>query len=159
MTKKRGGRLLFLQCIEEFSGVTLLATNNMSSIDVAFLRRFRFYLLFKEPDEEIRFQIWSSVFPAEAPVDPAVDFKELARIFRFTGAVIKNVAMQAAYLAAEYGKEIGILEILVAVRRELEKEQRMLTRDSMGKYEYLFPEVVGWNSSMDRSAQSHTDLI
>jgi len=29
----------------------------------------------------------------------------------------------------------------------------------MGKYEYLFPEVVGWNSSMDRSAQSHTDLI
>jgi len=150
---------LLLQCIEEFSGVTLLATNNMSSIDVAFLRRFRFYLLFKEPDEEIRFQIWSSVFPAEAPVDPAVDFKELARIFRFTGAVIKNVAMQAAYLAAEYGKEIGILEILVAVRRELEKEQRMLTRDSMGKYEYLFPEVVGWNSSMDRSAQSHTDLI
>ena len=91
-------------------------------------------------------------------MDPAVDFKELARIFRFTGAVIKNVAMQAAYLAAEYGKEIGILEILVAVRRELEKEQRMLTRDSMGKYEYLFPEVVGWNSSMDRSGQSHTDL-
>ena len=34
---------LLLQCIEEFSGVTILATNNMTSIDVAFLRRFRFY--------------------------------------------------------------------------------------------------------------------
>ena len=150
---------LLLQCIEEFSGVTLLATNNMASIDVAFLRRFRFYLQFKEPDEEIRFQIWSSVFPAEAPVDPEVDFQELARMFRFTGAVIKNVAMQAAYLAAERGKGIGMLEILVAVRRELEKEQRMLSRDSMGRFEYLFPEVVGWNSSMERSSQSQSDHL
>ena len=150
---------LLLQCIEEFSGVTLLATNNMASIDVAFLRRFRFYLMFKEPDEEIRFQIWSSVFPAEAPVDPEVDFKELARMFRFTGAVIKNIAMQAAYLAAEHGKGIGMLEILVAVRRELEKEQRMLTRDSLGRFESLFPEVVGWNSSIDRSSQADTDCL
>ena len=150
---------LLLQCIEEFSGVTLLATNNMSSIDVAFLRRFRFYLLFKEPDEEIRFQIWSSVFPPEVPLEPEVDFKELARMFRFTGAIIKNVAMQAAYLAAGRGKGIGILEILVAVRRELEKEQRMLTRDNLGRYEYLFPEVVGWNSSMDRSSQAHNDFL
>ena len=138
--------------------MTLLATNNMGSIDVAFLRRFRFYLQFKEPDEEIRFQIWSSVFPAEAPVEPEVDFQELARMFRFTGAVIKNVAMQAAYLAAERGKGIGMLEILVAVRRELEKEQRMLTRDNLGRFDHLFPEVVGWNSSMDRSGQDHTDF-
>ena len=139
--------------------MTLLATNNMSFIDVAFLRRFRFYLLFKEPDEEIRFQIWSSVFPAESPVDPEVDFKELARMFRFTGAIIKNVAMQAAYLAAGRGKGIGILEILVAVRRELEKEQRMLTREMLGRFDYLFPEVVGWNSSMDHSGKTRNDLL
>ena len=99
------------------------------------------------------------MFPAESPVDPEVDFKELARMFRFTGAIIKNVAMQAAYLAAGRGKGIGILEILVAVRRELEKEQRMLTRDMLGRFDYLFPEVVGWNSSMDRSSQTRTDLL
>lgn len=137
---------LLLQCIEEFSGVTLLATNNMGNMDVAFRRRFRFYLLFKEPDEEIRYQIWKSVFPPEAPVKPEVDFRELAILFPFTGAVIKNVAMQAAYLAAQRGEGIGVLEIMVAVRREMQKEQRMLSRDGMGKYEKLYPEVINWKS-------------
>ncbi|MCR5809779.1 MAG: ATP-binding protein, partial [Lachnospiraceae bacterium] len=144
---------LLLQCIEDFSGVTLLATNNMGSIDAAFIRRFRFYLQFKEPDEDIRYEIWSSVFPPEAPVRPEVDFRELARIFRFTGAIIKNVAMQAAYLAAERGEGIGMLEIMVAVRRELQKEQRMLSRDLMGKYEYLFPEVINWNSGLKEESE------
>ncbi len=137
---------LLLQCIEEFSGVTLLATNNMTSIDSAFLRRFRFYVQFWEPDEEIRYEIWKSVFPKEAPVDPEVDFRELAAIFNFTGAIIKNVALQAAYLAAESGGKIGLLEIMVAVRRELEKNRRMLSQDEMGKFGYLYPKVISWNS-------------
>ena len=138
---------LLLQCIEEYTGVTILATNNMTAIDPAFMRRFRFCIPFNEPDEEIRYQIWSSVFPKEAPVDKKVDFKELAVIFPFTGAVIKNVALQAAYLSAETGgKSIGPLEIMVAVRRELEKNHRVLSRDMMGKYGKLYPEVIAWNS-------------
>ena len=141
---------LLLQCIEEFSGVTLLATNNMGNMDIAFRRRFRFYLLFKEPDEEIRYQIWKSVFPPEAPVKPEVDFRELANLFSFTGAVTKNVAMQAAYLAAERGEGIGALEIMVAVRREMQKEQRMLSRDTMGKYGKLYPDVINWNSDQKK---------
>lgn len=136
---------LLLQCIEEYSGVTLLATNNMTAIDAAFLRRFRFYVQFKEPDEEIRFEIWSSVFPKEAPVDREVDYRELAKTFQFTGAIIKNVALQAAYLSAEAGKSIGLLEIMVAIKRELEKNHRMLTRDEMGSFGYLFPKVIAWN--------------
>ena len=139
---------LLLQCIEEFSGVTLLATNNMTAIDAAFIRRFRFYIQFWEPDEEIRYEIWSSVFPKEAPVDPEVDFRELARLFSFTGAVIKNVALQAAFLAAESGRSIGLLEIMVAVRRELQKNRRMLTEEDMGKFGYLFPKVTSWNSDI-----------
>ena len=139
---------LLLQCIEEFSGITLLATNNINAIDAAFLRRFRFYVQFWEPDENIRYAIWSSVFPKEAPLDNDVDFRELARIFNFTGAIIKNVALQAAYLAAESSRSIGMLEIMVAVRRELEKNRRMLTQDEMGKYADLFPQVIRWNSGM-----------
>ena len=142
---------LLLQCIEEYNGVALLATNNMTAIDAAFLRRFRFYLSFKEPDEEIRREIWSSVFPEGAPVDEEVDFRELARIFSFTGAIIKNVALQAAYLAADRKKNIGLLEIMVAVRRELEKNHRMLTREEMGSFGYLFPEVIAWNKESERS--------
>ena len=137
---------LLLQCIEEFSGITLLATNNVNAIDTAFLRRFRFYVQFREPDENIRYEIWSSVFPKEAPVDPGVDYRELARLFTFTGAVIKNVALQSAYLAAWAGRSIGMLEIMVAICREMEKSHRMLSRDQMGKFGDLFPQVVGWKS-------------
>ena len=136
---------LLLQCIEEYEGVALLATNNMTAIDAAFLRRFRYYLSFKEPDEAIRREIWSSVFPENAPLKEEVDFGELAHIFSFTGAIIKNVALQAAYLAADRGDAIGLLEIMVAVRRELEKNHRMLTREEMGSLGYLFPKVTAWN--------------
>ena len=81
---------------------------------------------------------------------PEVDFRELANLFSFTGAVIKNVAMQAAYLAAERGEGIGALEIMVAVRREMQKEQRMLSRDTMGKYGKLYPDVINWNSDQKK---------
>ena len=132
---------LLLQCIEEFDGISILATNNMTSIDNAFLRRFRYYLLFKEPDEQIRYEIWSSVFPKQAPVASEVDYRELARIFKFTGAIIKNVALTAAYLAAAQGVSIGLLEIMVAIRREMEKNHRILTKEEMGSLGYLFARV------------------
>ena len=84
---------------------------------------------------------WSAGFSSPRQVD----FRELARLFSFTGAVIKNVALQAAYLAADRGGAIGLLVIMVAVRRELEKNHRMLTREEMGSLGYLFPKVTAWN--------------
>ena len=135
---------LLLQCIEEYDGVAILATNNMAAIDAAFIRRFRFYLVFKEPNEKIRREIWESVFPDIAPVAEEVDFRELAHTFIFNGAVIKNVALQAAYLAAQKKKSIGLLEILVAVRREMEKNQRVLAKEKMGRLGCLFQDVLKW---------------
>ncbi len=139
---------LLLQCIEEYSGVAILATNNMAAIDAAFIRRFRFYITFKEPDEKIRLEIWNSVFPKEAPLDSEVSLPELAHIFKFNGSIIKNVALQAAYLAAEHKKPIGYLEILVAVRRELEKNQVVLSQEKMGSLGSYFPEVMSWNGDL-----------
>ena len=135
---------LLLQCIEEYDGVAILATNNMAAIDAAFIRRFRFYLVFKEPNEKIRREIWESVFPDIAPVAEEVDFQELAHTFIFNGAVIKNVALQAAYLAAQKKRSIGLLEILVAVRREMEKNQRVLAKEKMGRLGCLFQDVLKW---------------
>ena len=76
---------LLLQCIEDFDGITILATNNQGRMDFAFLRRFKFYLKFLEPDENERYEIWKSVIPDEAPLSKEVDLQELARIFEFTG--------------------------------------------------------------------------
>lgn len=134
---------LLLQCIEEYSGITILATNNFTSIDNAFIRRFKYYLLFKEPDEKMRYEIWKSVFPKEAPVNEEVDFRELAHIFEFTGAIIKNVALSAAYLAAWENRDICLADILKSVRREMVKNNLILTQEKMGSLGYLFDEITG----------------
>ncbi len=129
---------LLLQCIEDYDGITILATNNQGRIDFAFMRRFKFYLKFTEPNEEERYEIWKSVIPDEAPLSDDVDLRELARGFVFTGAIIKNVALQAAYLAAKRKKAIGPAEIVLAAKREMEKDNRTLDRDKLGRLgEYL----------------------
>lgn len=133
---------LLLQCIEEYSGITILATNHFTAIDAAFIRRFKYYLLFKEPDEQVRYEIWKSVLPPEAPLSPEVDLWELAHIFEFTGAVIKNIVVSAAYLAARNGNEIGLVELLRSIRREMAKNGLVLTREKMGSLSYLFDDVM-----------------
>lgn len=133
---------LLLQCIEEYDGITILATNHYSAIDNAFMRRFKYYLLFKEPDENVRFEIWKSVFPAAAPLDSRVDLRELAHTFEFTGAVIKNVALAAAYLAAQEQREILLVDILKAIRREMAKNNLILTREKLGSLCYMFDEMM-----------------
>ena len=129
---------LLLQCVEDYDGITILATNNQGRMDFAFLRRFKFYLKFSEPGEEERYEIWKSVIPREAPLADEVDLRELARVFEFTGAIIKNVALQAAYLSAKRGEPIGPAEIVLAAKREMEKNNRTLDRDRLGSLgEYL----------------------
>lgn len=133
---------LLLQCIEEYNGITILATNHFSAIDNAFIRRFKYYLLFKEPDADVRYEIWKSVFPAAAPLNARVDLRELARTFEFTGAVIKNVALAAAYLAAQEQREILLVDILKAIRREMAKNNLILTREKLGSLCYMFDEMM-----------------
>lgn len=133
---------LLLQCIEEYNGITILATNNFSAMDAAFIRRFKYYLLFKEPDEKVRYEIWKSVFPKEAPVSEEVDFHELAHTFEFTGAVIKNIALAAAYLAVDRHREIGLTELLKATQREMAKNNLILTREKLGPLGYLFDDTI-----------------
>lgn len=133
---------MLLQCIEEYDGVAILATNKMSAMDPAFMRRFRFFIQFTEPDEQIAYSIWKSVFPPEAPLDDDVDFRELAHVFTYTGAIIKNVALQAAYMAAGDKSSITTLHILKAVKREMEKNQRVMTREELGTLSYLYDELM-----------------
>ena len=133
---------LLLQCIEEYDGIAILATNHFSSIDPAFIRRFKYYLLFREPDKKIRYEIWKEVFPKEAPLSEEVDFEVLAELFELTGAVIKNVALTAAYLAAARKEEITLLDILTAVKREMYKNNLILTREKLKSLGYLYDELL-----------------
>jgi SpoVK/Ycf46/Vps4 family AAA+-type ATPase len=95
------------------------------ALDPAFLRRLRFVVQFPFPDAAARERIWRSVFPAAAPLGD-LDFAVLARL-NVTGGVIRNIAVLAAFLAAEDGGRIEGRHILAAARTEYAKLDKPLT--------------------------------
>jgi SpoVK/Ycf46/Vps4 family AAA+-type ATPase len=113
-----------LQRIELFSGLAILATNMKDSIDPAFLRRFRFVVDFPFPEEAERLSIWRHAFPADAPVD-GIRHDRLARL-AVPGGTIRNIALHAAFRAAEHGGPIGMADVLAAARDECARIGRPL---------------------------------
>jgi SpoVK/Ycf46/Vps4 family AAA+-type ATPase len=110
-----------LQKMEEYEGVVILATNLRENMDDAFTRRIRFIVEFPFPDARHRQEIWQSHFPPNAPVSGSIDYEFLARRFQIAGGNIKNVALNAAFLAAENGGMIEMKHVLHGTKREFEK--------------------------------------
>jgi SpoVK/Ycf46/Vps4 family AAA+-type ATPase len=114
-----------LQRIESYRGVAILTTNMQHALDQAFMRRIRFIVQFPFPDVASRARIWQRVFPSATPVGP-VDFERLAQL-NVSGGVIRNIAMHAAFLAADDQAEIGMKHLLAASRTEYSKMDKPLT--------------------------------
>ena len=131
-----------LQKIEEYEGVSILATNFLQNFDEAFKRRLKFIISFPFPDARYRLRLWQKVFPPETPLEPDIDWDFLAEQFELTGSNIKNVAVNAAYLAAGEGQEVGMAHLLTAIRRELFKTGKLLSREDFGAYYMLAEEDV-----------------
>lgn len=117
-----------LQRLEEYRGLSILTTNLKNNIDPAFLRRIRFIVDFGFPEAAERAAIWKGIFPREAPVGE-LDYVRLGQL-NLAGGSIRNVAVAAAFLAAEDGAKVPQVEmahILAAARTEYEKTGRPLT--------------------------------
>lgn len=126
-----------LQKVEEYAGVSILATNYLQNVDQAFLRRINFIIEFPFPNKEYREKIWLSIFPAGAPLNQDIDFEFIADRFEVAGGSIKNIAVSAAFLAAEQGEPIGMKHIIPSAQLELQKLGKILSRQNLGEYEYL----------------------
>ncbi len=110
-----------LQKIEEYDGMTILASNLEGNIDKAFKRRIQFIVRFHPPDTEERQRLWQKVFSEDASISDDIDFDFLIQKIKLTGANIKNIAVAAACYAAEDSSEIAMSHIMLAIRREYEK--------------------------------------
>ncbi len=110
-----------LQQLDDHDGVVILATNLRQNLDEAFTRRIRFLVDFPFPDEEHRRRIWGSHLPPEAPVATDVDCAYLARSFPLAGGNIRNVVLNAAFLAAAADRPIAARHLVQATRREFDK--------------------------------------
>ncbi len=108
-----------LQRMESYSGLAILATNMKGHLDAAFLRRLRFVIDLPFPDASQRRAIWARAFPAETAVE-GLDLDALARI-EIAGGNIVVIAINAAFLAAEQGRPVGMAHIARAARAEMRK--------------------------------------
>jgi hypothetical protein len=66
--------------------------------------------------------MWQKVFPVHTPTD-GLDYDRLAR-FNLTGGSIHNVALNAAFLAAQAGSSVTMPLVLAAARAEFRKLER-----------------------------------
>lgn len=123
-----------LQRMEEYEGVSILATNLRQNMDEAFVRRVAFTIHFPMPEESSRLQIWRKIWPPQTPREPDLDLEFLARHFRFSGGSIKNTALAAAYMAAEDGQAVAMTHLIRATREELLKMGKACVKADFGKY-------------------------
>ena len=105
-----------LQRMEAYRGLAILTTNLKSALDPAFQRRLRFIVHFPFPDAGQREAIWQRAIPPGAPT-AGLDVRKLARL-HVTGGGIRNIALNAAFLAADTGEPIGMGHLLAAARAE-----------------------------------------
>ncbi|PLX77640.1 MAG: ATP-binding protein [Azoarcus sp.] len=114
-----------LQRMESYHGLAILTTNLKSSLDSAFTRRLRFVVQFPFPDSAQRLALWKRAFPPAAPT-ATLDFDKLARL-SVTGGSIRNIALSAAFLAADAGDAIGMQHLLQAAHGDAAKREHPLT--------------------------------
>ena len=108
-----------LQRMETYRGLSILTTNMKQALDTAFLRRIRFIVPFPFPDAEHRSEIWRRIFPATTPTD-RLDYEKLGRL-AVTGGNIRNIALNAAFLAADCEQPVRMWHLLRAAHTEYSK--------------------------------------
>lgn len=121
-----------LQRMEAYRGLAILTTNRKAALDQAFLRRIRFVVEFPFPEAAQRAEIWRRVFPQATPTD-GLKIERLARLHA-AGGHIRNIAMSAAFLAADAGEPVRMSHLLLSARSEFAKLEKPLPET----------DVAGW---------------
>jgi len=119
-----------LQRMEAYRGLAILTTNLKSAVDNAFMRRLRFIVQFPFPDAVHRAEIWRRIFPPETPTSK-IEFSILARL-SIPGGSIRNIALNAAFLAASAGEPVTMRHLAEAARSEYAKLEKPLTETEIG---------------------------
>lgn len=119
-----------LQKIEEYDGISFLATNNLNNFDMAFRRRLTFIVPMNLPDVQIRQRLWENVFPQELPKEQ-IDFTNIAQSAEMSGSSIKAAALQAAYRAAWEKRALTKMDVVDAIDGEYKKNGALSIRQEL----------------------------
>ena len=133
-----------LQRMERYDGLIILATNLLGNLDDAFLRRMAAIVHFPQPGKRERVQLWESIWPrnekgkllvplATVPGEK-IDNEFLAERFDLSGGHIRNIALAAAYAAANrpWYPCVTMADVLEGVRREYQKLGQVMSDTKLG---------------------------
>ncbi|MDQ6720270.1 MAG: ATP-binding protein [Candidatus Dormibacteraeota bacterium] len=127
-----------LQRMELFDGIAILATNLRANLDEAFTRRLDSLVDFPEPEAEYRRRLWERSLGTTMPRAFDLDLAFLAESFKLSGGAIRNIAVAAAYAAAEAMHPLEMGDLVRATQREYTKLGRMVVESEFGPYyQYL----------------------
>ncbi|MCP4329274.1 MAG: ATP-binding protein [Alphaproteobacteria bacterium] len=119
-----------LQRVEVYRGLAILTTNMKNALDSAFMRRLRFVVRFPFPDAAQRAEIWRRTFPSATPIED-LDVARLGRM-NLAGGNIRNIALNAAFLAADQDLPVTMDHVLQAARSEYAKLDKPTTEAELG---------------------------
>jgi hypothetical protein len=123
-----------LQRMELFDGIAILATNLRANLDEAFTRRLDSLVDFPEPEAEYRRRLWERSLGTTMPRAADLDLAFLAESFKLSGGAIRNIAVAAAYAAAEANRPLDMGDLVRATQREYMKLGRMVVESEFGPY-------------------------
>ena len=132
-----------LQRMEQFDGMAILTTNLRANVDEAFVRRLDSIIDFPMPEVDDRLRIWRTNLPADLPLADDLDLEFLARAFKLSGGNIRNVAVGAAYRAAEAGRPVSMLDLVRETEREYRKLGRLVVESEFGAHFRTLAESLG----------------
>jgi SpoVK/Ycf46/Vps4 family AAA+-type ATPase len=128
--------------MESFQGLAILTTNSKTSLDKAFERRLRFTIDFPFPGAGERQAIWRHILPTQVPTE-GLDPAQLANL-NMSGGSIRNIALNAAFMAAEADSPVRMGHILAAVQLEAAKIERPISET----------EIRGWAQNQAPDAKA-----
>jgi SpoVK/Ycf46/Vps4 family AAA+-type ATPase len=121
-----------LQRMESYRGLAILTSNMRNVLDSAFLRRLRFIVQFPFPDGTQRSEIWRRIFPSSTPTEN-IDAVKLSKL-NIPGGNIRNIALHAAFLAADACEPVRMSHLLRAARGEYAKLEKSLTETEIAQW-------------------------
>ena len=116
-----------LQRMEASRGLAILTTNFKSALDPAFMRRLRFIVNFPFPDASQRTEIWrGGCLPLHRRRLLGSTWQG-PRQFNVAGGNIRNIALNAAFLAADAGEPVAMPHLLATARGEYAKLEKPMS--------------------------------
>ena len=133
-------RAVLLMLLNDYRGVIIFATNFIQNFDAAFIRRIRHHIKFNLPDETLREKLWRFYIPSKLPVDPEINFAELARKFSdvkpseiadavFSAAISAKNEEAKIITQARFEKAIQSIINVIRVNEEITPETRSITAE------------------------------